>query len=115
MDRLNQPSTVSKRRSGRITQTITHDDLQTLKHYSARKEGYSLTRALSDLKKDIDWVIQMLFFPMKKSNNVCKNYGHILDQSTWKNGIPSCGDCGADITAPEQLRKTSFHIDKSIT
>lgn len=38
-------------------------------------------------------------------NSMCKYYGHIIDFAKWKNGMPSCKDCGVTVKGPEDLRK----------
>lgn len=42
-----------------------------------------------------------------KTNSMCKYYGHVIHGNTWQGYLPKCGDCGCEISSPDQLRKSS--------
>jgi hypothetical protein len=43
---------------------------------------------------------------MKPKHNKCNIYGHTLPHTGWTVGrLPHCGDCGAPIEHPDDLRK----------
>lgn len=51
-------------------------------------------------------IYHMLFFRHGRlSTPMCQNYGHCIQGQQWKSSGIYCRDCGAKVTAADQLRK----------
>lgn len=95
----------------RYANRITSDEIAALKHadHRARSGTITLPALWSLMVRDLISVVQHFFYVPTRHYPMCHNYGHIANLSTWTDHLPSCSDCGAKITARNQLRKAVPH------
>jgi hypothetical protein len=95
----------------RYANRITSDEIAALKHadHRARILATTLPVLCTAMIRDLIAAIQHLFYVPPRRRPMCDNYGHIADLAKWTDHLPSCSDCGAKITARNQLRKAVPH------
>ncbi|MBY0357679.1 MAG: hypothetical protein K2W82_06730 [Candidatus Obscuribacterales bacterium] len=64
---------------------------------------------IQQIVAELTYFISQLFISRsnKLSTPMCDNYGHCIQGQQWKSTGIYCRDCGAQVTAPDQLRKAS--------
>lgn len=96
-------SVIGKRAPG--STPISQDQLSTLKQKAIRVEEIEGRGKLSIWDYVCDfWT--MLTHSFERKDRQCNIYGHTMPTTGWTVGrLPHCGDCGAAISHPEDLRR----------
>jgi hypothetical protein len=104
MSTYSRLSTKSNRRVA--SQRITRTNLLTLR--AAELNENKFRKVVSSLVNDVQALVGGMFAVQKgKNDSMCKYYGHVIPGKNWEGYLPKCGDCGAEISNPSQLRKAS--------
>ena len=86
-------------------QRITSQDIAALK--VAVREAprvMPLRVMLANLLSNLGQALRSFFSAGALNNNVCKRYGHAINQDTWTTLFPECRDCGKTIRSQCELR-----------
>ncbi len=93
-------------RNNVASQSITRSNLLSLR--AANLKENKGRRLIASLLQALSSTFSSLFaVPEKKTNSMCKYYGHVIRNNRWEGALPKCADCGCEISTPDQLRKSN--------